>query len=359
MRLSPHVAALLLLAAPGCRSVPEGPPAPAPAPQGASRCTPVERRRALDDFLAQHRAAYEEALAGARGFLDALEVDPLELRAHRIKGKKKLVEALDAYARLHQVAAPEARAGILVRVKALAAVTYHDRYHDMLRVDDRTFKEDATSYLRAALLLDRMGLDTARYRVEMSKAKPRLDAHMQERGPHQRRAFHQYYQHFGLAEPFPLGGALEQGIIARRADPAGLSRMEAYGFTHEIFTAYEFGERLDAEPFGEADRGYLTKALPQLTEIWLGKRDVDLVAELVACQRYARMTGETAYLSGLRFLLAEQNADGSWGRYESSRARLGEYVKQGLYLHTVMVTIEALTSAFEEVYRRGEGPVCP
>jgi hypothetical protein len=203
------------------------PPSPAPAPltPPPARCVPAPARRALDAFVRGNRERYGAAIARARGFLDALEIDPSALRAHGIKGKKKLVEALDAYSRLYRVADPEARSGLLARVTALARVTTESRYHDMLTVDDRQFREDATSYLRAAYLLDRLGLDVSRYRAEIVAMKGRLDAHMRERGAHQRRAFHGYYQHFGLAEPFPLEAALEQGLIAAKPEPDGLARL--------------------------------------------------------------------------------------------------------------------------------------
>ncbi|TKD13243.1 hypothetical protein [Polyangium fumosum] len=45
----------------------------------------------------------------------------------------------------------------------------------------------------------------------------------------------------------------------------------------------------------------------------------------------------------------------AWGSYEAARARLGDYVKQGLYLHTPMVVTETLTLGFEEMFRE-EGP---
>lgn len=229
----------------------------------------------------------------------------------------------------------------------------------MLAVDDHAFNEDATSYLRAALLLDRMGLDTRRYRRAIEACKARLDAHMKERGPHQRRAFHTYYQHFGLTEPFPLEGALEQGLVAARADPGKLGRMDAYALTHEVFTAYAFGDELDAAPFTAADRAYLRGALGALGERWLGARDADLVAEIVTCLRMLRMVGEPVYTRGLAHLLDAQNPDGSWGSYEPLRARLGNLVKQAFYLHTTMVAIDALTLAFEPMFRQGEGAPCP
>ncbi len=229
----------------------------------------------------------------------------------------------------------------------------------MLTVDDREFHEDATSYLRAAVLLDGLGVDISRYRAGIAAVKGRLDAHMRERGPHQRRAFHGYYRHFGLTEPFALEGALDQGLVARKADPASLARLDVYALTHEVYAAYDFGERLDEEPFADPERLYLRSALPRLAATWRDRHDPDLVAELTACLRYLRFTGDTEYAESLRYLLDRQNADGSWGDYPAARARLGELVKQGFYLHTTMVTIEALSLGFADAFRRGEGPPCP
>ncbi len=90
------VAATLLV---GCSPKAPTPAPPAPAP---ARCVPAPARRALDAFIAGERARYVAAITRARAFLDGLEVDPINLRAHGIKGKKKLVEALDAYHRLYQ-----------------------------------------------------------------------------------------------------------------------------------------------------------------------------------------------------------------------------------------------------------------
>lgn len=351
-----RAAALSLLALASC-APPPGRAEP-PAITRAPRCTPSDRRAALDAFVAQRRPAYTAALGKARAFLDSLAVDPVALRTVRIKGKKKLTEALDAYYRLYLVAPPDGRAAILARVEELARPTREDRYHDLLLISDSQLKEDATSYLRAALLLDRMGVDIARYREGIKSAQGRLDAQMKDRGPHQRRAFHTYYQHFGLREPFPLEGALTQGLIARRADPDKLSRLDVYGVTHEIFAAYDFGDRLDADAFGDDDRAYLRLALPKLVGAWRSAKDPDLVAELVSCLRLVQQTDLPSYLDGIEYLLSSQNADGSWGSYEVMRARLGEHVKQGFYLHTTMVVIDALTYGFEDLYRKGEGPVC-
>jgi hypothetical protein len=128
----------------------------------------------------------------ARAWLDNLAVDPLELRTMGIKGKKKLVEQLDSYYRLWRVANGEEKAELLERARQVVALTYEDHYHDMTTISDLWFKQDATSYLRAAVLMERFGFDTARYRAEIEKIHGRLNDHMRHRGPNQRQVFHWY-----------------------------------------------------------------------------------------------------------------------------------------------------------------------
>ena len=87
------------------------------------------------------RDQYEQAMSRARAWLDTVQVDPLELRAHNIKGKKKLVELLEAYYRLWQVATPEEKGPLLARIREIVEPTYHDDYHDMLSISDEWFKQ--------------------------------------------------------------------------------------------------------------------------------------------------------------------------------------------------------------------------
>jgi len=299
-------------------------------------------------FIRMSYDRYRLALANERGWLDHLEANPLILRSHGIKGKKKFVELLDAYYRLWQIAPEKDRPALLDRVRQIVSVTYQDDYHDMASVDDTTFKQDSTSYLRAALLMDRMGLDTARYRQEILKIQPRLDAHLTSRGPNQRRIFHWYYEHFGLKEPFPLADALKAGEIAHRQDPARMSSLDIYLFTHEIFGPYEYGDRLDVDPFSQEDKVYLRSALEVLIRRSLAARDPDLLAELITCTRLLRLVSIPSYREGLAYLLDSQNADGSWGNIARARARLGDFAAEGTLLHTTMVAADALSLAFHE-----------
>jgi hypothetical protein len=320
--------------------------APATSPPAPAAAAPPATD--LSRFLAANRPAYSDAMRRARAWLDALHVDPEELRSKGIKGKKKLVEQLEAYYRLWRVAPAPGKGPLLERIKKVVGVTYEDRYHDMGSISDAWFRQDATSYLRAPYLMDRLGLDTRRYRREIAKIQPRLDAQMSERGPNQQDTFHLYYQHFGLKEPFPLAGASRKGLIASRRDPATLSTIDLYDLTHEVYAQYDYGDRLDVDPFPAADRAYLRSALSSLAARYLGQHAIDPLAEIVECLHYLRLQGEPGYRDGVSFLLAGQNQDGSWGTYAQERALLGDYVRQGYQLHTTLVAILALTPVFDE-----------
>lgn len=313
-----------------------------------------------DRWLTANEDRYVAALDRARSWLAPLEVDPAALRSRGIKGKKKLTELVDVWARLHAVAAPAERPAILAHIDRIAAVTRTDRYHDMLEIDERTFKQDATSYLRLAYLLDGLGLDITRYRAEIVRALPRLDAHMRTRGVSQQLAFHIYYAHFGLPEPFPLAVASERGIIEAQRSAESLSETETYLLTHEVFAPFDYGEALDRAPFDDRDLRYLRAALPALVRRWMQEDDPDLVAELVSCLRYVRAIDLPEYTDGLAFLLDAQQPDGRWGLYPESELRLGRLATTyQLELHTTLVAVDALTVAFHEPWNRRVEPRAP
>ncbi|MBU0714605.1 MAG: hypothetical protein KJ964_04550 [Verrucomicrobia bacterium] len=304
--------------------------------------------KTIVSFLDGHQEQYREALVRTRSWLDTLEVNPTDLRTRGIKGKKKLAELLDIYLRLYDIATADDKKALLERIRSITAVTATPGYHDMLRVTDQQFKEDSTSYLRVAFLMDRFGLDTKLYRQEILKVLPRLNDHMQYRGSDQRMAFHLYYRHFGLEEPFPLQAAYQTGVISSRHTPAWFkqNKMEMYNLTHEIFVPYEFGEKLDADFFSEPDKAYLRPLLADLTAYGIGLDDADIMAELTSCLRYLHFTDLPVYPESLLYLLKSQRPDGKWGDYEQYRGYYGDYVNQAFYLHTTLVVVDALTTAF-------------
>lgn len=334
------VAAAALVTA--CRSCP---PPTGPAGEEDARC-PTPRDEAIAAFLESREPGYAAARAAARRWLDALEVDPALLRSKGIKGKKKLVELLDAYVWLMRDPRGDDVAALEARAARVVEPTREPGYHDMAEVDDRQFKQDATSYMRAAYLMDGLGMDTDDYVAQMHKVLPRFNEHMPSRGPAQQMIFHTYYEHFGFEQPFPLDRAFEKGRIAARADPHALERMPIYHLTHEIFMPFRYGEVRETDFFDEGDLAYLREALPVLVGRRIAARDPDLVAELVLCLEYLDMEDVPAYREGIAFLLENQNEDGSWGDYPEADRRFGPYALHHIYLHTTKLALSALVNAY-------------
>ncbi len=332
-------------------------PAPGPSvstapPPAAAVASPsaAASPETIAQFLERRQSRYRAAVAKVRVWMDGLTVDPIELRRHNVKGKKKLAECLDVYARLLDIASPGEKEALKTAIRDRASITGEARYHDLAGVSDRQFKEDSTSYLRVAFLMDRIGLDTSFYRGEIRKILPRLNAHMPTRGTDQRMAFHLYYRHFGLDEPFPLESAFQAGIIVSRRPASGFAnRMDVYSLTHEVFVPYQFGDKLDAEFFSAEDKAYLRGVLAALTAAYIESNDPDVAAELSSCLSYLRFTDLPVYRRVLDYLLDCQRADGAWGDYERYRPFYGDYVNQGFYLHTTLVALDALTAAFAKM----------
>lgn len=307
-----------------------------------------ERGRLLTArYLKKNQAKYRQVLHKTIAYLDTFTIDPVALRQQGIKGRKKLVELLDAYVSLHRYARGKAKGEMLERFRRAAQVTAHPQYHDMGRVGDKQFKQDATSYLRACYLMEKMGLDTRAYQAAIRKVRPRLDAHMHLRGSHQRMVFKHYYEHFGLQPPKELQQPFKDSIIASRRNPYLLALGHAYDLTHEVFTPYDYGGKLDSGFFSARDRSYLRHALRVQTTIHLAKRGVDIVGELLACIRYLGHHDMTVYRDGLAFLLASQRPNGSFGNYEKYRKERGDKLELDLYLHTTSVALDILPLAFD------------
>jgi len=108
----------------------------------------------------------------------------------------------------------------------------------------------------------------------------------------------------------------------------------------------EFGEKLDADFFPESDKAYLRPLLADLTAYGIGLNDADIAAELTSCLRYLHFTDLPVYQESLQYLLNSQRPDGKWGDYEQYRSYYGDYVNQAFYLHTTLVVVDALTTAF-------------
>jgi hypothetical protein len=338
--------------APGCEREPAA-ASPTPAPPAAAATA------ALD--VAARRPDYLRARTRAHAWLDALEVDALDLLAHRVKGIKKVAEILDCYLGLleHTQNAAEAEA-IRRRVAAIALQTGRPEYHDLGRLDEAQFTQNSMSYLRVAWLLEKLGVDTRAYREHIAQAKPRFDDHIRARGPWQQAMFLEYYERFGLERPAGLAAApMKAGVIARRVPAAAYDDNATYDLTHEVFVAYDYGGQKTQTRFGAADLAYTREVLPQLIRRYIASRNADLLGELLSCMTYLGWHSDPAYTEAVSFLLAAQNASGTWGDYEKHRPTWGKYLDQHVYLHTTMVVLSSLIEVFDGGWQARELPPAP
>jgi hypothetical protein len=304
-------------------------------------------RAETERFLAANLDRYRQAVARATAYLDSFTIDPVELRRRGIKGKKKLVELLDAYVSLHRYAKGARRASLWSRFERAVEVTYRPAYHDLGSAPDLQFKQDITSYLRACYLMEKMRLGTRLYRSEIARIKPRLDKHLPRRGPHQRMVFGVYYRHLGYPLPAALRDPFLDTVTARRVPPDQLTLDQVYDLTHEVFVPYDYGANLAPRYFTDEDRRYLRTALDAMARRHAGDRNVDILGEILACQRYLGDTDLPSYRNGLEVLLAGQRPNGSFGDYERRRPWRGALLELDLYLHTTSVAMDILPLAFE------------
>ena len=310
---------------------------------------------------------YLQARQKARAWFDDLEVDSVELLKHRIKGKKKVAEILGVYMHfLNHTKDPQEIAHIADRVKRLVGQTAGPEYHNMSTCGERELIQNSMSYFRVMWLMREFGLDISSYLEEVRKVKPRMDEHFKKRGPWQRAMFAEYYDRFGLQKPPILLSVtgMKKGVIARRlpvdrndppkTGPVQWPTQDRYDLTHEVFVAFDYGLERTQTRFDAGDLAYTRKVLPVLARRCIREKNPDLLAELLSCMTYLGWHSEPAYRDGVDFLLDVQNADGTWGDYESFRQEYGKYIDQHGYLHTTMVAMRALLEFYEGNWKAAE-----
>jgi hypothetical protein len=305
---------------------------------------PSAETRPADERLARYRVVKTRA----RAWIDGLEVDPVDLIAHGVKGKKKLAEILEAYSYFNDATGdPAERAAIRQRVEELCRHTSRPGYHNLAIAPPKEFIENSMSYFRVLVLMERFGLETDHYKRELQAIKARMDGHLVIRGQWQRAMFKVYYERFGLELPPILQNLADQeGVLAKRLAANKISLTDAYRLTHQVFVAFDYGRKKTQQHLTEDDVAYLHEVLPDLANRAL-RGDPDILSEFVSCMTYLGMHDDPAHGRALDYLLTHQNPTGTWGSYEHDRARMGDYVDQHLYLHTTMVAMRALIEVFE------------
>ena len=288
------------------------------------------------------------ALDKAQAWLDARPLDPFALRQKGLNGRKQLVAQLDAWRWLYLLAEGPRKDWLRARIERAAAPTTEARFHDLLTTEDIILKQVATSYLRCAFIMDKVGPDTAAYQVEIGKAKARIDAHLPYRGHHQKMAIKSYYDHFGLAFPDGLlTGRPKGSIITQRRPANSLSLIDAYHLAHEVMAAYDFGDRPQATPFGDADLIYLETVLHLLMLQHIERRDPDILGELVFSAVLIGRARLPSVPGAIDVMLAAQNPNGSFGSYPEVEAKLGKSADFEVYTHTLMVVTHAIAASWQ------------
>jgi hypothetical protein len=300
---------------------------------------PSDRPRWSDYLRLKHRTW---------AWFDQLDVDPVELLKHGVKGKKKLAEILQAYLNLYQHA-PDAAARERIQQRVVQLVRHTQRseyHHDLLVSSDTEFLQNSMSYLRVLWLLEHLEQDTTAYRQRLLTIKPRMDEHLKQRGPWQQAMFAEYYTRFGLEKPPGLSLA-SAGVVIQRLPLTQYNRDKAYYLTHEVFVAFDYGLRRLQSHFTAEDLSYIRTVLPVLAQTAIQQNAQDLLAEILQCMTYLGWQTEPVYCQGINYLLDSQNPNGTWGNYEALRTVDESYFDQRLYLHTTMVAMQALSEAYE------------
>jgi len=327
--------------APGPSAAPDTPtPTTTPAPT-AAHATPATASRYDDFVLARDRAVR---------WLDKLHIDLEALERNNIKAIKKLSELLWAYQILHRHSDdPAARAQYRQRAVELAALTNTLEYHVLDSYDDDALDADSQAYVLVATLLEYFDIDTRLYRQGLAQIRPRLDRSLARRGGRQRFVFADLYDRLGLEKPAALLTPPSRigSMLAQRPPSEKVTVVTGYALVHEVYAAFDYGERRTQTYLNADDIAYLKTVLPSLIDECIQQRYPDLMAEVLSSMIYLGEGQHPSAQRALAWLLDNQNPDGRWGDYELLRMKYGSFVDHQMYLHTVQVVLRALCESFD------------
>ena len=288
-----------------------------------------------------------------------LDVHPLRLRKEKgMKGIKHMVELLNFLNVVYRWSDDtDIRRTARARALATLRVTNDDDYHNLAAVDDRRFKQDSMSYLRACVLAEQFEADTSRYRLEIKKILPRLHAQLPSRGIDQRMGFAELFRQLELPAPERKADVYAQSLIAKQV-PRNyyLSAPDKpYDITHEIFALTRNGTK--PFPFrNEGEDRYARTMVRQLLSHFMGQDNVDITAELLVNLAQLGEADSALARQAREYIFQSQNPDGSFGNYARAgivmRQRNPRYdVRIGGNLHTTLVCIWALVETAPDTRR--------
>ena len=296
-------------------------------------------------------AVVTPVLVKAWAWAKQLDPNPVRLRAElNMSGKKHFVEYL---ALLRLIAGwpgtpKEVKAAVIARAHEVLKWTDEAAYHDMGEVDDGRFRNQSMSYLRAAVLADEFGWDTAPYRAQIKRISQRLTAHLAARGIDQQMSFAVLYKKLGLSGAVPRAELYPRSRIARLTNfKYWVSHpKKVYDFTHEVFAMTGRGAR--RFPFTRPiEAKYARKVAHTLLHIHMTEKNHDGVAELLVNRVLLGDKPDPQFGVARKFLISGQDAQGRFGIYDQAEIRQAfkrpHYdVNYGGHLHTTMVALWAL-----------------
>ena len=313
------------------------------SPTGAPTRAPPSSAAAAGSEPSSPRLA--ESLARAVEWAATLDVHPVRVRRELgMKGVKHFVEYLDLLflARRQRGSADLAAAAQRHAEAALRAIEKPD-YHDLALADERRFREDSMSYLRACWLAEQFGVGTTRYRAEIEKVLPRIYAHLPGRGVDQQMGFAVLFRQLGFAAPQSLGAVYAQSNVARHQPLSYflVSGDRPYDLTHEIFAITERGAAAFRVPLRE-DEDYARETVRSLLELSLDEGNLDLTGELLVNLCELGESRSQLAVRAIDTIYGAQNRDGSFGIYDPEQAKVlkgnPRYdARIGGNLHTTMV----------------------
>ena len=279
----------------------------------------------------------------AKSWLDALDVNLEEIAAKKYGDKKRLSEILGAYWMLYRYSTKDEQKEIHKRMEVFYNYTLKPQYLNLLTQDAKQFKKNSMSYLRIMHLLKEMNFDVTHLLKRFEKLKPRMDEHFKIRGAWQKSMFANYYDMFGFKKPNSIAHTQHMtGIIGQELSLDKYGRSTVYMLTHQIFVAFNYGEKRVQTRFNAKELAYLKAKLPIILRHYLARDNWDLLAELLSCMTYLDLTKNRSFQKAYTALMKAQNENGSWGYYERLRKKYGKMTDVKYYLHTTGVALGAI-----------------
>jgi hypothetical protein len=281
---------------------------------------------------------------------ESLDINPLRVRQElQMKGIKFYAEYLDLLLLAYEWQGDK-KLSEDAQQKAMRAleITDTEEYHTLDPRDMNRFKEDSMSYLRVAMLAERLGKDTTAYRAKIFALRETLYGHLPQRGVDNRLSFALLFRQLN----FPLAETEEQihteSLIAAMK-PLSYYQTgpdKPYDITHEIFAMTWRGYR--PFPFRNNDEErYAKETITALLRKAIDDKNLDLAAEFVVNLAELGEAKSDIVNEARQFIFMGQNSDGSFGDYatqalEMKKVRPLYDVRIGGNLHTTMVCLWAL-----------------